>query len=323
MQLSWLSLVYLALAGTAVAQQAQCTNPIQRKEWRSMSSNEKANYISAVNCMHKTLKGKTTAQVPGAISRFDDFIGVHKQQTANIHFVGHFLPWHRYFMWAYEKTLREECGYTGGQPYWDYTLDAGNFRNSPIFDPNTGFGGDGAGAQGCVSTGPFKDWTIHLPAQTSINRQDRCLSRRIDANIGNQWLTKRYEDDVLSKGDYGWMALALEGDTQGGYGIHGGGHFAIGGSAGDVYTSNTEPLFYLHHTNMDRIWNKWQNANPSKRTFDISLTMFPRNTFLQPKPAPAGNVTLDFEINLGGLAGSVTMRDIMDTKSGINCYEYV
>lgn len=27
-----------------------------------------------------------------------------------------FLAWHRYFVWQYEKALREECGYKGYQP---------------------------------------------------------------------------------------------------------------------------------------------------------------------------------------------------------------
>ena len=32
-------------------------------------------------------------------------------------FQGHFLAWHRYFVAAYEKALREECSYDGAQPY--------------------------------------------------------------------------------------------------------------------------------------------------------------------------------------------------------------
>jgi hypothetical protein len=29
---------------------------------------------------------------------------------------GHFILWHRYFVATYEKALRNECGYEGGQP---------------------------------------------------------------------------------------------------------------------------------------------------------------------------------------------------------------
>jgi len=29
---------------------------------------------------------------------------------------GNFLSWHRYYTWAYEQALRNECGYNGTQP---------------------------------------------------------------------------------------------------------------------------------------------------------------------------------------------------------------
>jgi hypothetical protein len=46
----------------------------------------------------------------------------------------------------YEKALIEECGYQGAQPYWDWIIDTDsglNMTQWPIFDPDTGFGGDG------------------------------------------------------------------------------------------------------------------------------------------------------------------------------------
>jgi len=70
---------------------------------------------------------------PGAKSRYDDFVAVHMNQTLNIHgtasqhaahniegmtniFQGSFLSWHRYYTWAFEQTLRNECNYNGTQP---------------------------------------------------------------------------------------------------------------------------------------------------------------------------------------------------------------
>jgi len=319
------TLAVTTLLGLVPAIHGQCSNPIQRKEWRALSVAERQAYTTAVDCLVTKLKSISQSDFPGAVHRFDDFIGVHKVQTPNIHFVGHFLPWHRYFVWAYEQTLRNECGYAGAQPYWDYTKDSASeatFRASPMWDTVSGFGSDGTGSQNCVTTGPFKNWVLNLPSGTSLQRQTRCLQRKLNPQQATTWLLKRYEDDVKSKNDYGWMSLALEGDTQGGSGLHGGGHFAVGGAAGDVYTSNSEPTFYLHHGNMDRIWTQWQGTNP-QRLQDISNTITPRNNFLQPKPTPSGNVTLDFEVNLGPLGKPVKIRDIINTKSGLLCYEYV
>jgi len=48
--------------------------------------------------------------------QFDDFIVTHVQQTLTIHFTGNFQPWHRWFVYVYERALRDECGYKGYQP---------------------------------------------------------------------------------------------------------------------------------------------------------------------------------------------------------------
>lgn len=79
------------------------------------------------------------------LSRYDDLVYTHIQQTFSIHYTGHFLPWHRYMVAVYESMLRSECNYAGAQPYWDWTLDtpANKWASSPVFDPVTGFGGNG------------------------------------------------------------------------------------------------------------------------------------------------------------------------------------
>lgn len=35
---------------------------------------------------------------------------------------GDFLRLPRYLLWIYESTLRDECGLTGAQPYWDVSI---------------------------------------------------------------------------------------------------------------------------------------------------------------------------------------------------------
>ena len=36
-----------------------------------------------------------------------------------IHATGLFFAWHQWFVQLYETAIREECGYSGYQPYWD------------------------------------------------------------------------------------------------------------------------------------------------------------------------------------------------------------
>jgi tyrosinase len=46
----------------------------------------------------------------------DDLGSTHINYTLNSHYSGLFLPWHRHFLWLFEKALREECGYKGYLP---------------------------------------------------------------------------------------------------------------------------------------------------------------------------------------------------------------
>ncbi len=101
-----------------------------------------------------------------------------------------FLHWHRYYVWAYEVALRDECGYKGYQPYWNW----GKYPDptiSPIFNCDAhSMGGNGEAVThkgynlgmanimvppgkggGCVKTGPFAKYNNPLPL-SQLNRSD-------------------------------------------------------------------------------------------------------------------------------------------------------
>lgn len=77
----------------------------------------------------------------------------HNSQTSNIHWDGHFILWHRYFVTTYEKALRDECGYTGGQPSTNLTGTA--IYQTTIFDPNTSFSGNGPYVEATTEQNPL------------------------------------------------------------------------------------------------------------------------------------------------------------------------
>jgi tyrosinase len=106
---------------------------------------------------------------------------VHINQTLSIHGTGNFLSWHRYYTWAFEKALRDECDYKGYQPYWNWGKSAKDPANSPYFDGSPwSMSGNGdfqahndtpalptninnvpAGqGGGCVKNGPFKKFVL-------------------------------------------------------------------------------------------------------------------------------------------------------------------
>lgn len=137
MHLSSIFLLGFCLAASSTAAVAPstnssgvCRNPPKRLEWyatypsirhlsdvacrRQLSEPQKKSYIDAVLCLTKK---NAISGIANALNRFDDHEAVHSSQTPDIHWVGHFILWHRYFVATYEKALRDECGYLGGQPY--------------------------------------------------------------------------------------------------------------------------------------------------------------------------------------------------------------
>ncbi|EOA91605.1 uncharacterized protein SETTUDRAFT_40621 [Exserohilum turcica Et28A] len=248
------------------------------------------------------------------------------------------MPWHRLFVAHYERTLREECGYTGAQPYWDYTLDAEpdnptsmRIFESEVFDPVTGFGGNGAkvahtAAQellgyngtggGCVEDGPFvpKNFVDNFPGPGSS-----CLRRDFVPELMNKWADPAVVDRLMQTPDYVSFDRMMQGPASFAVPvIHRSGHFGVGGAlgqAGDAANSPAEPLFYMHHCNVDWIFWKWQHKDWPKRQHEVAGNAVANDY-------TGRNVTLDFTVNLGNLAGNVTLGDLLDTQGNTLCYTY-
>ncbi|KAK7941478.1 uncharacterized protein PG986_013865 [Apiospora aurea] len=313
-----------------------CRNPPKRLEWRQMSKSQQMSYIDAVMCLTMT---ESKSGIARAINRFDDHQAVHSVQTPNIHWVGHFMLWHRYLVATYEKALREECGYEGGQPYWDWSLDArphdpdslSAFPDT-VFGPGAySFGGNGdlvapspeqnplnltgGTGGGCVRDGAF------TPDRFRVNYgpDPGCLKRDFVPWILNSFADPARVAEVLDQPDYASFARSVEKvPTFDQPNIHGSGHFGVGGvlgTIGNAENSPGDPLFYLHHGNLDRVLWMWQQKDPETRLNQVGGPVVPFDYGGQ-------NVTLDFTVNLGVLAGDATLKQLLDTQSGVLCYTY-
>lgn len=81
-----------------------------------MSKPERKEYIKAVQCLRQLPSQSDPVAVPGARTRYDDFVAVHINNTRTIHATGNFLTYHRYLVALYEDALINECSYKGAQP---------------------------------------------------------------------------------------------------------------------------------------------------------------------------------------------------------------
>lgn len=197
---TFLTALVVAVATTAspVARaDGVCTSPAVRKEWRELSGAEKAEYLKAAVCLRGLPKQKY-ADIDAVTTRMDDLVYTHFSLNLDIHFVANFLPWHRWFVKFHEDLLRSECGFTGNMPYWDWSIDADarNTQNSPVFDPDTGFGGNGKltgsdvpGFGRCVVDGPFANSNLTLamgwPNMTTLGDRLHCFTREFNGGLGD------------------------------------------------------------------------------------------------------------------------------------------
>jgi len=61
-------------------------------------------------------------------------------------------------------------------------------------------------------------------------------------------------------------------------GVHGSVHGRVGGDMGFISTSSYDPIFFLHHANVDRLWAAWQVTHPgSLPTVEANFELQPFN----------------------------------------------
>ncbi|CAE6441997.1 unnamed protein product [Rhizoctonia solani] len=299
--LPWLCLSSLLLPTALSAPTAggECSKPSVRREWRKLSSKQKTAYHNAVKCV----KSKASVIESGGRSKtiLDDFTYVHYELRDIVHHVAVFLPWHRWFLEMHVVEL-EKCGYTGAMPYWDWTRDSGtaaNFLNSEMFHPTKGFGSLGI-TEACVEDGPYAGMQINIP-------EPHCLKRGFDPIFTEPKLwTKREISKIMENPDF----LNFWNQTE--RIPHDKVHDAVGGDLREHYSPN-DPLFYLHHAQIDRMWAQWQGRNKTR------IQDYAGNTI---KNSTTNTALLNDMMPMLDLAESRTVESVMDTQANGLCYTY-
>ena len=151
------------------------------------------------------------------------FVDIHAQMHMQ-HTNTRLLPWHRVFLYLFEEALHnyhpDVC-----VPYWDWT---------------------NPGEQ------HFPDWlvgvlpTVHTPTTTIT-----CIR-----SPGSQsWLQSTVGGVPAAMAETTYDAFAAPINA-----IHGGVHIWVGGTMSSPATSPVDPVFWLHHANLDRLWWDWYNS---------------------------------------------------------------
>jgi tyrosinase len=328
MRFLWSSLLLgcaIALAACTTADPLQPGTTRIRKNVKSLTSEEKADFVNAV----KKLKTVQSPYDP-AINYYDQFVKWHylafrcKPNNFDVHgYPAHmgpaFLPWHRVYLRVFEEALRDVSGKDITVPYWDWT-DAAS--TSAVFaDDFMGGSGDPANRY-AVMTGPFRkgEWTVEFtddddvdsifvdietdpnpvpyltralgvnPAWTSVlpTAQDVATTLSVSTYDAAPWdpsvdTTKSFRNSL--EGWRGKSGIYCDSVTKNmdakanGSGLrskmHNIVHVYVGGiftpdpanqavrHAGSMAqnTSPNDPIFWIHHSNIDRIWTAWMKRH--------------------------------------------------------------
>lgn len=210
-----------------------------------------------------------------------------------------FLPWHRKYLRLLEEDLQAVSGDSSiAIPYWDWAKDQAALaagqqpEDLPIWDAGL-MGGNGTlNDNWRVQYGPFSykqgRWPLNVRTPYDFDATDPTDSFIIaepDEDLRRQfgggyidrvmqlptvervraalevtpydvapWNYRFYRfDELKDKGFRNILEVPL----------HNGAHMWVGWSMGP-WTSPNDPSFFLHHSNVERIWAKWQDLHPNE-----------------------------------------------------------
>ena len=289
-------------------------------------------FANGVKLLKAEFTGPTTDSlgIPGPsakVSTYDLFIVWHHvamstftpptQSDRNAAHCGPvFLPWHRFMLRQLELNLQRVLNDdTFGLPYWDWAADgqlsAAAQKKAPIWQPGA-FGGQG----NPVKTGPFTppQFLVNIEADSagSLVQTSHALRRAFGVN-GAPSLPKRTNTaGALSQSIYDgdpWDSTSddfrcyLEGWNPN-LGMHNRVHVWVGGDMLPS-TSPNDPIFFMNHCNVDRIWEAWMQRPGG-----------PGRVYLPDDTAPdslKGHRLGDSLTSL--LSGSTTPAQVLDVSS--------
>ncbi|QRW27754.1 tyrosinase [Rhizoctonia solani] len=190
------------------------------------------------------------------------------------------------YLFEWTNILREECGYEGVVPYWAWEKDTDDFEGSEIWDTDSEYG------LGGFSNDSSDDYVIHDGAldidlaYPTLRRHYIPYPYDIPVPFNNSKIkaTDTFTPEEVKKllaqpeGNYTRFQSYMESLI----GMHSSLHLMIGGDMGTICPAGTEgteycpaqrtatfstndPIFHLHHGNIDRLWWLWQEKSSKNK----------------------------------------------------------
>lgn len=188
-----------------------------------------------------------------------------------------FLPWHRMFLLRLEQDLQRVLDRADfGLPYWDWARDRGlrsTLWTSTRLGVNRGpVTGGAIGALRVRVTQRFdaaigRYLEVHAPRPieraAGVDADAAALPTKADVAAclaESEYDLRPFDIDSSAPSGSTGLRNRLEGWRPVGPGLHNRVHVWVGGDMSPA-TSPNDPVFYLNHCNVDRIWEAWMSAH--------------------------------------------------------------
>jgi tyrosinase len=160
-----------------------------------------------------------------AVNALGPIVDIHSNATHQMHSNPRFLPWHRIYLIRMEELL-QMIDPTVCIPYWKSSEEQA-----------------------------FPSWLLGFTPTVNLLGGPHTVTRNIGvfAILPNAAAVT----GAMANGTFNTFASALEG-------IHNSGHVWVGGSMLSIPTAPTDPVFWMHHAEIDRLWATWQAVNPGQ-----------------------------------------------------------
>ena len=207
---------------------------------------------------------------------WDAQIALHADMRHRHHSSWRFLPWHRLQLVWFERQVAKISGKADfALPFWDWDDDRipDLFLDDPVFrvPGREALAGDTI-THFLTENGQWLNGRLTDDFATFFGRP-RGRNDQTDGNLGRRYFSGSAE----------WGGHNL---------IHG----FVGGDMGQLDRSPNDPIFWMHHANIDRIWTLWSDKHGGQ-TFPKAWRNESLSGFLdpagQPVPAVLAQTTVD------------------------------
>lgn len=245
-----------------------------RRNIASVEPSERALLRDAlIELNHRFFPGDRIDPIPGRVSWWFKQDEIH--QATHVHGGPEFIPWHREIVNRIEEMLRQ-INPQLSLHYWDWTQDPRAIPNANLGGGTTGsldlFTTDFMGEKNGLIGEPWLSAGYYVPSAVNyrstnpfdaVNKNPADPPRevtRIVGGVGQSLESVANDDAIVGRTDYADMRSEVDGLEDAHDRAHG--YVNMGGQ----HTSFRDPFVFLLHSNVDRLFARWQTdpAHPTR-----------------------------------------------------------